>query len=371
MSEKLKNHIIEAIRHQDGFLSFDQFMNLALYAPGLGYYTRAEMDFGSRGDFITAPECSTLFGQCIAKQAEQVLGSCRQGVIFELGAGSGKLAADILAQLSKDNALPHEYWILECSGSLRALQQETLRQLVPECLPRVKWLDTLPNVDFEGFIFGNEVLDAMAVQCVSKSDSRWMQRGVGEKDGALFWAQHLADKPLTEALLKIESAVGSLPDGYQTEINLATKAWLEAVSAHLKRGLILLIDYGYPRQEYYRPDRITGTLMCYHQHKGHDDPFVNVGEQDITAHVDFTSLAEGALELDLTVAGYCTQMMFLAGCGIEHFALQMLDPVAKRNELMRLMHPTQMGEQFKCIAFSRNQNSEPLGFVVQDLRHLL
>lgn len=371
MSKELVQHIRKAIDHQDGFLSFDQFMNLALYEPGLGYYSRPEMDFAQKGDFTTAPETSPLFGQCIAKQCAQVLAECPQGVVFELGAGSGKMAAAILQQLAKDNQLPHEYWILECSGSLRALQKETIERLVPDFADRVHWLDRLPNVPFSGVIVGNEVLDAIAVQVVCKSNQQWMQRGVGADEKGIFWAQKPATGEVLSAIEKIESEVGELPNGYCTEINLAIEPWLESVTEKLEKGLVLLIDYGYSQAEYYRPDRMTGTLMCYHQHQGHDNPFVHIGEQDITAHVDFTALAEAALKTDLEVAGYTTQMMFLAGCGIDQLAMEMSDQLKKRNELMALTHPTQMGEVFKVMGMAKEVDADLMGFSLADMRHLL
>lgn len=368
MSKQLEDLIRVAVSHQDGVLSFDQFMNMALYSPNLGYYSRPEMDFAQRGDFTTAPEMSALFGQCLARQCAQALQDVAKGVIFELGAGSGKMAADILNQLLLEDALPQEYWILECSGSLRDLQKETIGREAPALLERVRWLDHLPNMPFSGVVIGNEVMDAMAVNAVCKRNNQWMERAVGADDSGFFWTQHPAKDDVLEAIQTIETEVGELPEGYCTEFNLALNPWLQAVSAQLQQGLVLLIDYGYSRKDYYRPDRSMGTLMCYHQHQGHDDPFKNIGEQDITAHVDFTALAEAALNHGLEVGGFATQMMFLASCGIETFAEHITDPLDRRNQLTPLMHPEQMGEVFKVMGLRKNWDAELLGFQFQDLR---
>lgn len=348
-------------------ISFSQFIDYALYAPNTGYYTREKISIGAEGDFTTAPESSSLFSQAVAKQIAQVLKAVQKPIILELGAGSGKFAIECLKQLERENQLPEVYWILERSVVLQGLQKENIQQAIPHLANRVVHLSALPDKHFAGVIFANEVLDALVFDCFEKQDGKILERAVSNVDGQCHWILREPGDKLLSAIESIESEVGELPDGYQSEVCLQTDSWLKSITEQLTQGLVLLIDYGYEQSNYYRSDRLSGTLMCYHQHKGHDDPFINVGEQDITAHVDFTRVANAAFDSELDILGFTYQMQFLAMCGIESLANEISDPLQRRNELMRIMHPAQMGEVFKVMALGRAIDFDLIGFAGVDL----
>jgi SAM-dependent MidA family methyltransferase len=372
----LLKQILNEIERSDGRIPFDRFMELALYAPGLGYYAAGSRKFGEAGDFITAPEVSPLFAQCLARQAQEVLGLLGGGDIFEFGAGSGALAVDLLKALSQLNALPARYLIMEVSPELKQRQQEILRRQVPELEARVQWLDRLPE-SFCGLVLANELLDAMPV-------NRFRIGPAGPEEG--FVAQDASglretfDKPVTAGLLEaihsIETAVGALPTGYVSELNLRQASWLEALAKMMQRGAVLLIDYGYPQTEYYHPQRSSGTLMCHYRHRAHPDPFRWVGLQDITSHVDFSALARVSRRVGFELAGYTTQAHFLIASGLEAI-LSASDPddVSHHMQLVqgvkRLTLPSEMGERFKVMGLVRGMDPEMAGFRLLNLQHRL
>jgi SAM-dependent MidA family methyltransferase len=374
-SELLQQRIRSHIDNAGGCLPFDEFMEMALYEPGLGYYAGGVIPFGEQGDFITAPESGGLFGRCLARSLASALQQLEQGVVMELGAGSGVLAADLLQQLDALNVLPQRYYILERSGVMRDLQRQTLTSQVPQLFHRVEWLERLPEQPFSGVVFGNEVCDALPVQRFSWLDGEVRELGVEVCSGALS----ICERPAAEAL---QAAVQRLASDhqwtgrYQSEWCPALAAWTGSMADRLSRGLLLLIDYGYGQAEYYHPQRSMGTLMCHYRHHAHGDPLWFPGLQDITAFVDFSRLAEAASEAGMQLQGYTSQARFLVDCGIDNI-LAGFDPqdtarfLRLSNEAKRLMLPGEMGERFKVIGFSRDLVAPVTGFGSQDLRSRL
>lgn len=373
-SRALHEHIAAEISAAGGWISFARYMELALYTPGLGYYSGGAHKFGAAGDFITSPELTPLFAQTLAAQAAQVMALSAPQII-EVGGGSGALATDLLLALEQRNALPETYSILELSGELRARQAETLRQRAPHLASRVVWLDALPE-KFSGFVVGNEVLDAMPVHLVHWHADVTLERGVAlAKDGSFAWEE----RSLPAALQPTVAALPAHCD-YLSEINLAASAWVTAWADILEQGALLLIDYGFPRHEYYHPQREQGTLMCHYRHHAHGEPFWLPGLNDITAHVDFTAIAEAGFEAGLDVAGYLSQAAFLINCGLTEVLAQSA-PAAMENggaeyfrqsrAVEKLINPAEMGELFKVIALSKGI-AEPLqGFSRGDKTHTL
>jgi SAM-dependent MidA family methyltransferase len=368
-SEKLLDFIIQKIQAK-GRLTFAEFMQLALYAPGLGYYSAGTHKFGSAGDFVTAPEISPLFARSIAKQGQQILNQFKNdGDILELGAGTGVLAADILLALEADDALPKHYYILELSADLRQRQQALLQERVPQLYSRVIWLDTLPEKPLQGLILANEVLDAMPVHKF-KIEQGIKEYYVTQANGQLAWHCDVASTKELER--RLQQYQLNLPQNYESEINLALPAFIASLNASLNAGLILLIDYGFPRAEYYHPQRDTGTLMCHYRHYAHDNPLILPGLQDMTAHVDFTAIAEAAIEAGLRVAGFTNQANFLLNCGIiEKVMTEDLTSDQQwmlSQEIKKLTLPSEMGELFKVIALTKNVSDALLGFNLFDQR---
>ena len=369
-SAQLTSVLAAEIDANAGWISFARYMELALYAPGLGYYSAGSKKIGAGGDFVTAPEISPLFARTLARQVAQVLRETG-GDVLELGAGTGRLAAQLLLELQRLDVLPARYRILEVSAHLRVVQQETLAAALPaHLLQRVEWLDTLPE-HMTGCMLGNEVLDALPVHLVARHADVGYERGVGWQAGQFVWR----DIPLGPGPLQDAVARWSLPAGYLTECCLAAPALVASLAASLKQGALLLIDYGFPRHEYYHPQRTTGTLMCHYRQQAHDDPFVYPGLQDITAHVDFTAVAEGGVANGLDFHGYATQAQFLINCGITEL-LSEVSPADVANYLplvtqaQKLLSPSEMGELFKVIALGRG--IAPMqGFAQGDKRHTL
>jgi len=372
LAERLREEIVRA----GGWISFARYMRLALYEPGLGYYSAGARKFGAAGDFITAPEVAPVFSQCLAVQCAEVLQTLGGGDLLEFGAGSGVMAATLLAELERRDALPHRYFILDVSADLRQRQQETIAAAVPRLLERVEWLDRLPD-GLEGVVLANEVLDAQPVERFVWRDEAIHALGVAWERGAPTWSEVPAPEPLARAVRCLERETGaSWPGGYTSEINLGLGDWMAAVTAALGRGVMLFVDYGLPRREYYTPERSAGTLLCHFRHRFHDDPFARPGLQDITAWVDFTAVAESATDAGLELAGYTTQAHFLIGAGIGEFVADVadLDVVERVNlsrQAMLLTLPGEMGERFKAIALARGYDAPLRGFAVRDLRHTL
>ena len=380
-SRRTVAHIREAIAAQGGWISFASYMELALYAPGLGYYSAGARKLGADGDFVTAPELSPLFGQTLARQVAQVLQGGTDGrldAVLEIGAGSGALAATLLEELERLEALPDRYLILELSADLRERSRDRLAAQVPHLLERVAWLNQLPP-SFRGVILGNEVLDAMPVHLVHQhgqlDETGVVASAADSPDAIVAGAFAFAARPAQGALRQVAAAL-SLPDDFHGEIDLAAQAFLRSVGACLENGVALFIDYGFPAHEFYHQQRREGTLMCHYRHRAHLDPFLLPGLQDITAHVNFSAIAGAAIEAGLELAGYATQAQFLVNCGITDVMLRISpeDParyLPLSNAANRLLSPAEMGELFKVIAFSKNRPAPLLGFARGDRRHSL
>ena len=349
MSGALRTRIEDAIRAGGGWIPFERYMHFALHEPGMGYYARGARQFGAGGDFVTAPELGSLFGRTLARQLKAA-----GGPILELGAGSGALAAVLTAELG----VP--YYILETSAALRTLQREKLGD-------SVKFLERLPE-RFSGVVIANEVVDAMPVHAVAWRAQGIMERGVSSE---LKWAEHPASGELLQAAMEID-----VPVPYESEIGLLARAWMRSLADMLEQGLVLVIDYGFPRHEYYHPQRAAGTLMVHHRHRAHADPFRQPGAEDLSAHVEFSALAEAGVEAGLAMLGYTSQAQFLINCGITevlgeanmetalHYA-----PLAAQAQ--RLLSPAEMGELFKVLALGRGMPQPLLGFSRGDRSHTL
>jgi len=365
-STALIANIRSAIEAAGGWIGFDRFMDLALYARGLGYYTAGARKFGPAGDFVTAPEISPLFGRCLARQIAEVLRETG-GSVLELGPGSGKLAEDIMAELAALNALPENYFLLEVSADLRERQQERLSSHGE--YSRMRWLDELPN-SFAGVIIANEVLDVLPVHLVTYVEGWAFERGVAlDASGAFMWKDKLVESgPLVALAPAIASKhlAGQPPMGYLTEVSPQCAAWTRTLASCLQRGAILLIDYGFRAAEYYHPTRTGGTLMCHYRHFAHPEPFFHPGLQDITSHVDFTAVAEAGVEAGAEVLGYTTQAGFLLASGLPMLMqeLDAADPASylpMTTQAQRLVSPAEMGEFFKVLGLGKGV-AAPSGF---------
>jgi SAM-dependent MidA family methyltransferase len=360
-SQRLHALIADEITAAGGWLPFDRYMQLALYAPGLGYYTAGTHKLGDAatgGDFVTAPEISPLFGQALAAQVAQILMQTRP-CILEFGAGSGLLARDLLAALAQRGVNPSQYAIVEVSADLRERQRARLA-----AYPQVTWLDAPPQ-GFEGVVIANEVLDVMPVRLFLRTGDVVGERGVVLRDGALGFADRPADDSLIGAVAGIEADVGALPAGYGSEVSPVVEAWSAQLGGWLSRGVALLIDYGFPRREYYHPQRLMGTLMCHFRHHAHAEPLWLPGLNDITAHVDFTAVAAAAHGAGLDVLGYTTQAHFLINCGLLDLVQQDHTP-QRAGQAQRLVSEAEMGELFKVLAVGRGIDGPLLGFTAGD-----
>ena len=357
LSASLRARVATAIGAAGGWLPFDRFMALALYEPGLGYYTRDSRQFGalpsSGSDFTTAPELSPLFGRALAVQVAQALEAAQADEVIEFGAGSGALAAQLLAALGPR---VRRYSIVDLSGTLRERQ----RQVLAPWAGQVQWLDALPDT-LRGVVVGNEVLDAMPVQLLHWSGLRWQERGVVLHEGALHWADR--DTALAPPV------TGPFAPGTVTEIHPQAEAFIRTLAERLTHGAAFFIDYGFPEAEYYHPQRTGGTLMCHRAHLADADPLADVGEKDITAHVNFTGIALAGQDAGFDVLGYTSQARFLLNCGLP----AMLDGADLRTVVpaQKLIHEHEMGELFKVIAFGRGITLDPLGFAAGDRMHTL
>jgi SAM-dependent MidA family methyltransferase len=372
-SERVVAHLRDAIAAAGGWIPFASYMDLALHAPGLGYYAAGATKLGAAGDFVTAPEMTPLFASALATQVALILSSTRQREIVEPGAGSGRLAADLLNALAAIDALPSRYAILEPSADLRERQRTTIGHDAAAHLARVEWLDALPAT-IDGAVVANEVLDALPVHVIARRAGAWQERGVAWDDArsGFMWAERPA-QPRVEAL----AARRFPPEGdYLSEINPAAEALVEDIGRRLVAGAAVVIDYGFPAAEYYHPQRDQGTLMCHYRHRTHADPFLWPGLTDITAHVDFTAMAEAGERAGLAVAGFTAQAPFLMGCGIldSLAALGAPDSVAymkAAGAVQKLLSPAEMGELFKVLALARSPGIAWPGFALADRSHRL
>ncbi len=373
----------DAIATHGGWLPFDDYLRIVLYAPGLGYYSAGSVKFGRGGDFVTAPELSGLFGRCVARQCAQVL-QLSGGDVLELGAGTGALAMSVLTALSELEALPRHYYILEVSADLRARQEQRLACLPQALRERLHWLDALPATPIAGVILANEVADALPFKRFAVGLDAPLESGVAlSDDGRLIELERPADAMLAAQVAQLAAALPApLPAGYRSELCLVLHPWIGALGACLRRGALLLIDYGLGRREYYHPQRAQGTLRCHFRHRAHDDALLHPGLQDITAWVDFTRVAEAAVDAQLEVAGYCTQAAFLLANGIESDLAASAAGAATAataasvqarlaSEARALLLPGEMGESFKAMALTRDLAAPLRGFEYQDLRRSL
>lgn len=375
-SARVAERIRLELDKQRGWIGFARYMELVLYEPGLGYYSAGARKLGPEGDFITAPEVAPVFSRCLAAQCAEVLDHSGGDGILELGAGSGALAAELLLELERLQALPRRYAILDLSAELRERQLQTLRTRAPGLLPRVEWLDRLPE-GWRGLMLGNEVLDALPIERFRVRDGRVRPLGVAWHHGGFALQEGSEDPALSRAVARIERDLDApLAEGYESELNLRLEPWLAGLAEALERGVMLFVDYGLPRRDYYAPERRLGTLLCHYRHRFHDDALWRPGLQDIGAWVDFTAVADAGLAAGLDVLGYSTQAHFLLGCGLaDQLELAAERPDSERLRLARevqlLTLPGEMGERFKVIALAKGYDAPLRGFGVRDLRHAL
>ncbi len=361
------------IAAQGGWLPFSRFMELALYAPGLGYYSAGLHKFGATGDFVTAPEISALFGRTLARQAAQIL-AATGGDLLEIGAGSGRLALDLLRELEALDVAPPRYLILEVSADLRQRQRRLLEEHAPRLAARVSWLEALP-ASFNGVILGNEALDAMPVELAVWRDGGIFRRGVAWEGEAFCWRdQALAEGALYQCAARLPPANFGID--YVSEIAPAANGFIASLAACLERGAMLFIDYGFGESEYYHPQRDGGTLMCHYRHHAHADPLILPGLQDITAHVDFSAVARSGVEAGLDLLGYASQAHFLLNCGLTDLLGRLAPEDASAYlplaaQAQKLVSPAEMGELFKVVALGKGLAEPLLGFVRGDKRHVL
>ena len=366
-SAALTKVIAAEIAAAGGRISFARYMELALYAPGLGYYMAGARKLGRDGDFVTAPEISELFGRTLARQVAPLLAAGLPDIL-EIGAGSGALAADLLLELERLGSLPGRYLILELSADLRARSRDTLAARAPRHLERVAWLNGLPP-GFSGVVIGNEVLDAMPVH-------RVVRRGGATLEGCVEFdpsGQAFRDcaAPASDAVRAAAAALPLPEDGYRTEIQLAAQGFVRSLGASLARGVAFFLDYGFPRREYYHPQRAAGTLMCHYRHRAHDDPYFLPGLQDITSHIDFTAITGAGAAAGMELMGYASQAQFLVNCGITDLLSETspedVAAYAPRSaQVQTLLAPSEMGELFKVIALGRGVPGPLLGFARGD-----
>lgn len=377
----VKNMICSEITTAGGWIPFARYMELAIYSPGMGYYCSGTTKFGCAGDFVTAPEISSLFGRAIAQQATQIIEGVGEdiGDILEFGAGTGKLALDILLELENLNRLPQHYFILEVSGELQEQQNKLFEKFAPHLLSRVQWLENLPT-KFKGLILANEVLDAMPVHLVVWRDNSIFERGVVWSGKRFEWSDRLLVEgelfKIAQEIIPRASFNNNNIDTYISEINLSVRGFIRSLANILQKGTIVLIDYGFGRNEYYHYQRSRGTLMCHYRHHAHDDPFYFPGLQDITSHVDFTAITDVATGEGLELLGYASQAQFLINCGITEILAQIPventgDYLPMSNQVQKLVSPAEMGELFKVIALGKDTQQSLIGFSNGDKSFLL
>ncbi|MCF6299649.1 MAG: SAM-dependent methyltransferase [Proteobacteria bacterium] len=350
-------------------ISFARYMEMVLYQPGLGYYSAGLHKIGKQGDFVTSPELGSLFAKCHASQFAQVLVHLTQAVILELGAGNGSFCCDVLLSLDDMEQLPESYQILEISADLKQQQQNKIQQLPKHLTRLVSWIDRPPTKEFEGIIYANEVLDALPVEVFRYQHGEYhrlmlqWQQGFVEK-----W-----DKFPPDLMQQIIARELKLEEGYRSEFIPHLNQWLELIVHGLKKGMLLFVDYGFGRKEFYHPQRNQGTLVCHQRHRANFEPYQDVGLQDITAFVDFTAVAEAAHKANMEVSGFTSQGDLLSYLDIE----QWLDPEQKYedyyqlvSEMKKLMLPNEMGEKFKAFAATKSMDIELVGFKNNKLHHL-
>ena len=365
-SERVATHISGEIERAGGWIPFDRYMQLVLYAPQLGYYAAGARKFGdsaSGGDFVTAPEISPLFAQALAQQVAQLFEQVPARIV-EFGAGSGVLARDLMAELARREVGLESYSIVEVSSDLTDRQRARLQGLP------VNWLRAPPDA-FEGVMLANEVLDVMPVKLFVKRGNATFERGVVNRSGGSFaFDERLASEDLAAAVASIEAEQGVFPDGYASEVNLTAEGWMRSSGQWLARGALLVIDYGFPQREYYHPQRLMGTVMCHFRHHAHSDPLWMAGLNDVTAHVDFSAMAAAAHASGLDVMGYTSQAHFLLNCGVLD-QLQTQHTARNSAALHRLVSEAEMGELVKVLMVGRGIEGAMIGFARGDRLHTL
>lgn len=367
INERLLARLREAIDESGGAVDFSEYMQRVLYEPGLGYYVAGHRKFGAEGDFVTAPQMGDLFGRCLARQCGQVLATLGGGDLLEFGAGTGQLAVQLLGALEASDRLPAHYFILELSPDLRDRQRCTIEHHRPDLLPRCRWLEHLPE-RFEGVVVANEVLDAMPVE-------RFRVTEAGLEIIQVVWSGESfieTTRPAAGDEL-VEIAGKELPPGYESEAGVLAQQWVAGIGDWLDCGVVLIIDYGFPAHEFYHPERSRGTLMCHTRHRAHTDPYRYIGMQDITAHVDFSALAEQAANSGLEVLGFTHQAAFLLSLGLLDLVQADMEasPDAQwplSQQVQTLTQSYEMGELFKVLALGRNFPGELAGFEYLDHR---
>lgn len=371
-SERLLAYIKQQITNAGGKISFADYMHHCLYTPGLGYYSAGSHKLGDKGDFTTAPEVSPLFSRTLAQHIIDVFQQLDQHTVLEFGAGSGKMAIDILLELEANNALPEHYYIIEVSADLQERQRNNMGNSIPHLLNKVRWLDAIPN-NFIGVILANEVCDAMPVHCFQFDNGKVKERYIECVDNQLQWTTgELSQAELAHHADDIINLIGNI--SYDTEVNLSAESWLASIAENIQQGAVFIIDYGYAKTDYYHPQRSDGTLMCYYQHQGHDNPLILQGLQDITAHVDFTALAQAAFDNGLHVAGFQSQADFLLAGGITDLTTTNTDAFTKlqqATEIKQLTLPSEMGENFKVLSLTTDLEQLLSRVQLGDRRHSL
>jgi len=362
-------HLRGQIEDAGGVLPFDQYMDMALYAPGLGYYATGTRKFGQGGDFVTAPEIGPLFGRCLAHEVGLVLSVIDDACLLEFGAGSGALAQSLIEALSADDRLPSRYCILEISPDLRERQRQRLEPLAEHHGLKIEWLEQLPDEPLQGVILANEVVDAFAVTRFCVIEGRPWRAGISIDGDGFAW-EWIDDLDPDSGAAKVVQQY-ELVEGYISEVCPRAQAWIHALGVSLQRGLALVIDYGFPAREYYLPERSQGTLRCHYQHRAHNDPLILPGIQDVTCHVNFSALAEAGRTAGFDVLGYTSQESYLLALGLLDLATPQPDDdeklmLARAAEVKQLILPSQMGEAFKVMAFGRNIEQALAGFKLRD-----
>jgi SAM-dependent MidA family methyltransferase len=374
--ERVAGYLRAAIEQAGGSIPFARYMEIALHAPGLGYYSAGSTKFGAEGDFVTAPEISPLFGRCVARQAGSLLEAADASEVLEFGAGTGAMACQVMAELERAGEAPDRYAILEPSGELRERQRARVADCIPSLASRIEWLDSLPE-SFHGVVLANEVLDAMPVHRVVLTDEGLRELYVAVNDGGFRWTLGPASDARLDprvATILHETGREHFESGYVFEINLSMEDWVTALARMLHCGAVLIFDYGFSRREFYHPQRREGTLMCHYRHRTHGDPLILAGLQDITAHIDFTALAEAATANGLDVSGYATQANFLLANGLSDMAEAAMASASAAERarlsqaLQRLLFPSEMGDLFKVMLLTRGTDIPSPGFALRDER---
>jgi len=361
ISEQLKIKIMQSIQSNHGWISFDRYMEHALYDPELGYYTGTLRKFGEKGDFITASDISSFFAKTLCIQFKEIFQSVARSII-EIGAGSGEFALQVIQSLRSDNEDINHYFILEISHSLRRQQYELLINHLPSQLfSKIQWIEEIPK-EYEGIIFCNEFFDALPVDLIKKESGKYYQKGVGVENDFFVWK----DKPIEDISSYDQAIFEDLPDNYLIEHPLHIKNWLNKMTQSLSKGIVLIIDYGFNQTEYFHEQRSQGTLMCHFKHYAHDNPLIQIGIQDITTHINFSYVAREASKLGLNITGYISQANFLINCGI----LNLLETVNLEDralyiksvsEVQKLLSPSEMGDLFKVMTLEKNMDIDLLG----------